>query len=62
MERPKAMPSLEGIPVIVITARDLGGEREGIARAGADAVFHKPFEPERLPDAVRTALGEPLAR
>jgi DNA-binding response OmpR family regulator len=62
MERLKAMPSLEGIPVIIITARDLGGERDRIAHAGADAVFHKPFEHERLLAAVRGALGEPQVR
>ncbi|MGH3030629.1 MAG: response regulator [Gaiellaceae bacterium] len=59
MERLKAMPSLENIPVIVVTARDLGAERERIASSGADAVFHKPFEHERLLAAVRAALGEP---
>jgi DNA-binding response OmpR family regulator len=50
MERLKAMPALESIPVIIVTARDV--------RAGADAIFQKPFELERLMGAVRDALGE----
>jgi DNA-binding response OmpR family regulator len=62
MERLKAIPSLEGIPVIVVTARDLGGERERIASAGAEAVFHKPIEHERLLAAVRGVLGEAPGR
>src|SRR5918996_1465199 len=62
MERLQALPSLEGIPVIVVTARDLGGERERIASAGAEADFHKPFHHERLLAAVRAALGEPPRR
>ena len=62
MERLKAMPSLEGVPVIVVTARDLSGERERIASAGAEAVFHKPIEHERLLAAVRATLGEPPER
>ena len=62
MERLKAMPSLEGVPVIVVTARDLSGERERIASAGAEAVFHKPIEHDRLLAAVRATLGQPPER
>jgi DNA-binding response OmpR family regulator len=53
------MPALEGIPVIVVTARDVRAEQERIAEAGAaDAVFGKPFDHDRLLAAVRAALGE----
>jgi DNA-binding response OmpR family regulator len=61
MERLKAMPALEGIPIIIVTARDVGAERERIAQAGADAIFGKPFDQERLLTAIRGALGEPQA-
>jgi DNA-binding response OmpR family regulator len=58
MERLKAMPALESIPVIIVTARDVRAEQEHAALAGADAIFQKPFELERLMGAVRDALGE----
>lgn len=61
MERMKAMPALEGIPVIVVTARDVRAEQERIAHAGAEAVFQKPFDHGRLLDAIRTALRETAA-
>jgi DNA-binding response OmpR family regulator len=61
MERLKAMPALEGIPIIIVTARDVGAEGERIAHSGADAVFAKPFDHDRLVTAIRGALGEPAA-
>jgi DNA-binding response OmpR family regulator len=61
MERLKAMPALEGIPVIIVTARDVRAEKEHAAIAGADAIFQKPFELDRLMAAIRSALGEPGA-
>jgi CheY-like chemotaxis protein len=59
MERLKAMPALESIPVIIVTARDVRAEQEHAALAGADAILQKPLELERLLAAVRDALGEP---
>ena len=58
IERLKAMPALEGIPIIIVTARDVRAEQERIAGAGADAVFGKPLDHERLLAAIRGALGE----
>jgi DNA-binding response OmpR family regulator len=58
MERLRAMPALEGIPVIVVTARDVSAEQERIGLSGADAVFGKPFDHERLLAAIGRALGE----
>jgi DNA-binding response OmpR family regulator len=57
MERMQAMPALEGIPVIIITARDLAMERESLARTGAVAMFQKPFDHDELIVAIRSALG-----
>ena len=61
IERLKAMPALEGIPIIIVTARDVRAEQERIAGAGADAVFGKPLDQRRLLAAIRGALGEPPA-
>ena len=35
MERLRAMPALEGIPIIVVTARDVSLERDALLAAGA---------------------------
>lgn len=58
IERLQAMPALEGIPVIIITARDLSMERESLVRTGAHALFQKPFDYDELLAAIRSGLGE----
>jgi two-component system OmpR family response regulator len=42
-------------PVIILTARDASLESEAL-RAGADAFFQKPADPDALLSAVRSAL------
>ena len=61
MERLKAMPALEGIPVIVVSARDPVVEQAHLADAGADSFFRKPFDYEELMIAIARALGSPPA-
>lgn len=58
MERLQAMPALEGIPIIIITARDLSLERESLAAFGVQAMFQKPFDYDALLVAIRSGLGE----
>jgi CheY-like chemotaxis protein len=57
MERLRAMPALEGIPVIVVSARDPLSQEERFAQSGADAFFRKPFDYEELMNAILRALG-----
>jgi CheY-like chemotaxis protein len=57
MDRLKAMPALEGIPVIVVSARDPQTEQERLAKSGADAFFRKPFDYDQLLTAISQALG-----
>ena len=47
----------EGIPVVIITARDLSMERESPEQNGARAYFQKPFDHDELVVAIRSALG-----
>jgi DNA-binding response OmpR family regulator len=56
MDRMKAIPDLEMIPVIVITARD-PSEGEKAVALGARSYFHKPFDADELLGAIRQALG-----
>lgn len=59
MERLAAMPSLAGIPVIVVSAWDAELNRERVLDAGARAFVEKPFDEDELLGIIRTALGEP---
>jgi two-component system alkaline phosphatase synthesis response regulator PhoP len=59
MERLQAMPALEGVPVIVVSARDPAAEQERAWAAGVDAFFRKPFDYAELVAAIRKALGHP---
>jgi DNA-binding response OmpR family regulator len=56
MERMKAIPDLEMIPVVVVTARD-PSEGERAVEAGARAFFHKPFDADELLVEIRRILG-----
>lgn len=56
MERMRAIPELEMVPVIVITARDRSaGERA--VELGAFSLFLKPFDAAELLSGIRQALG-----
>jgi len=57
VERLKAMPALEGIPVIVVSARDPMAEEERFIESGADAFFRKPFDYDELLTAIERVLG-----
>ena len=62
IERIKAMPALEGTPIIIVTARDPLAEEQRFISSGADAFFRKPFDYEELLGAISRALGsEPPA-
>jgi DNA-binding response OmpR family regulator len=62
MERIKAMPALEGTPIIIVSARNPLAEEQRFISSGADAFFRKPFDYEELLTAISRALGsEPPA-
>jgi DNA-binding response OmpR family regulator len=58
MQRLRALPALYTVPIIIVTARDVGTERESLIQAGAASVFPKPFDHVELLAAIRVALGE----
>jgi CheY-like chemotaxis protein len=57
MERLKSFPSLEMVPIVVITARD-PSEGGKAVELGARASFSKPFEADQLIGEIRQALGQ----
>jgi two-component system KDP operon response regulator KdpE len=56
MERLHKNDRLGSIPVIVVTGRDLAGNRDRALQAGAAAFFQKPVEDAALLFAIRKAL------
>ena len=56
MERLSNNDRLANIPVIVLTGRELAGNRDRALEAGAAAFFQKPVEDGNLLFAIRKAL------
>jgi DNA-binding response OmpR family regulator len=57
MERLRALPDFEMVPVVVITARDRS-EGEKAVELGATSFFQKPFEADALIAEIRRVLGQ----
>jgi CheY-like chemotaxis protein len=58
LERLKNIPELAGIPVIVVSARDIHTNRERALKAGASAYLQKPVDNAELLSMIRRVLGE----
>jgi DNA-binding response OmpR family regulator len=56
MERLQRNDRLAGIPVIVLTGRELADNRDRALQAGATAFFQKPVDDSTLLFAIRKAL------
>ena len=57
MERLGAILPLSDIPIIVLTAREISGNREKALNAGAQAFLQKPVENEVLLETIRNLLA-----
>jgi DNA-binding response OmpR family regulator len=57
MERLRALPEFEMVPVVVITARD-ASEGEKAVEMGARSFFQKPFDLDELIAEIRRVLGQ----
>ncbi len=58
MERLRASDSMSLIPILVLSARDRGTNRDRALKAGARAFLQKPVDTADLLAAIRRALGE----
>jgi len=59
LERLQAITPLALIPVVVVSARDLRGNRERALKAGAKAFVQKPWNDSELLAIIGQQLGQP---
>jgi two-component system KDP operon response regulator KdpE len=59
LERFRKYPSLASIPVLVVTARELHGNKDRALQAGARAYLQKPWNDNELLATIRRLLDEP---
>lgn len=58
LERLRAVPGCETVPVVFMTARTRNEERDAYLALGAVAVVVKPFDPMSLAQQVRAIMAE----
>jgi CheY-like chemotaxis protein len=56
----KSRPSLQHIPVVVLTAHGHGDAERRAEEAGCDAFLHKPADIREIRAVIRHYLGEPV--
>jgi two-component system copper resistance phosphate regulon response regulator CusR len=59
LERFRANTYLAAIPIIVVSARDLHGNKERALKAGAKAFVQKPWNDDHLLAMISRLLGQP---
>jgi two-component system cell cycle response regulator DivK len=59
LEKFRANADLAAIPIIVVSARDLHGNKERALEAGAKAYLQKPWDDDELLAIIGQLLGQP---
>lgn len=59
--RLRTVPGAAGVPVIILTARTAESTRDEARQLGVADYLNKPFDPDRLIDAMRRHAGENLS-
>jgi DNA-binding response OmpR family regulator len=62
LERLRAHTYLGMIPVIVVSARDLSGNKDRALKAGAKAYLQKPWNDNQLLALISQLLGQPVSQ
>jgi DNA-binding response OmpR family regulator len=57
MERLRSLLPVAHIPIIILTARDMPGNKERALNAGAQAFLQKPVDNDVLLETIRKVLG-----
>jgi DNA-binding response OmpR family regulator len=59
LERLRSNPNLAMVPVLVVSARDIRGNRDRAFREGARAFLQKPWNDDELLAVISDLLGQP---
>ena len=57
----RAIPNLQEVPILAVTANVMKGDRERTLEAGCDGYIQKPIDVDRLPEQVRETLQKARA-
>jgi len=55
-QRLRQSSTMDGVPILAVTANVMKGDRERTLEAGCDGYIQKPIDVDRLPDQVKEAL------
>ena len=55
-KRMRAMPNLDGVPILAVTANVMQGDRERTMEAGCNGFIPKPIDVDKLPQLIKAAL------
>ncbi|MBN1953584.1 MAG: response regulator [Anaerolineae bacterium] len=61
-EKLRAIPGMENIPIVALTANVMEGDRERSIGAGCNGYIQKPIDVDKLPDQIRAFLGQSQRR
>ena len=54
--RMRAMPNLDGVPILAVTANVMQGDKERTIEAGCNGFIPKPIDVDKLPQQIKAAL------
>jgi two-component system cell cycle response regulator DivK len=57
-KRMRAMPNLDGVPILAVTANVMQGDKERTMEAGCNGFIPKPIDVDKLPQQIRAALDK----
>ena len=57
-KRMRAMPNLDGVPILAVTANVMQGDKERTMEAGCNGFIPKPIDVDKLPQQIKAALDK----
>jgi two-component system cell cycle response regulator DivK len=57
-KRMRAMPNLDGVPILAVTANVMQGDKERTLEAGCNGFIPKPIDVDKLPQQIKAALDK----
>lgn len=54
----KGIPTMQGVPIVALTANVMRGDRERTLKAGCDGYIQKPIDVDSLPEQIDRFIGK----